>query len=153
MQWSANGGATWGNDASFGAAALTATLSPALTATSYAARVRAISQNGAAVSAWATSSVVGSGTLVAAAPAAPTGLTVAAILGGFQLNWDASSDPSILCYQVWVATGASQPFSSASQVGQVAAPATTASVTGYAAAALSVFLVAINAAGSSSPAG
>jgi hypothetical protein len=93
------------------------------------------------------------GSVVTVAPAAPTGLAVTAIAGGFTLNWDATTDATIDLYQVWGAAGASQPFSAASLVGTVPAPATSVTITGEPASALSVFLVAVNAAGSSAPAG
>ena len=149
VQFSANGGSTWTVDEAVGASALSYTLAPALASTTYQARVRAISQNGLAVSTWDTSSTVASGALLTSAPATPAGLTAAAIPGGYTLNWTASTDPSILSYQVWQAAGSSEPFSSATQVQTVSAPATSVSITDQPASALTVFLVAVNAAGSS----
>lgn len=153
VQFSADGGTTWGSDQSVGSAALSAALKPAVASTNYQARVRALSSNGLAVSGWDTSTTVNSGTLVAAVPAAPSGLVATAVPGGFTLSWAVSSDPSILSYQAWVAAGSGQPFSGATRVATQSAPATTMTVTGEAASPLSVFLVAVNAAGSSSPAG
>lgn len=147
VEFSADGGSTWTTDVTVGAGALNYTLSPALASTTYQARVRAVSQNGLAVSSWDTSSTVASGSLLIVAPSAASGLTVAAIPGGYTLNWTASTDPSILSYQVWQATGSSQPFSGASLIQTVSAPATSVSITGQSAVALTVFLVAVNAAG------
>jgi hypothetical protein len=153
VQFSADGGTTWPVDQSLGASALSYALIPAVAATSYVARVRAISQNGLAISAWDTSAAVNSGALVAAVPATPSGLVVTPIVGGFTMAWTASTDLTIRSYQAWAAPGASQPFSGASLLGSVAAPATFLTVTGETPSALSVFLVAVNAAGSSAPAG
>jgi hypothetical protein len=65
VQFSADAGATWTVDRNVGAAALSNALTPALASTNYQARVRAISANGLAVSAWDTSATVGSGTIPA----------------------------------------------------------------------------------------
>jgi hypothetical protein len=89
--------------------------------------------------------------LLTTGPATPTSPSIAAIPGGYTLNWTASSDPSILSYQVWQASGASQPFSSATLLQTVSAPATSVSITGQPTSALTVFLIAVNAGGSSSP--
>lgn len=153
VQFSQDGGSIWPIDRSVGASALSYALAPAVASTSYSARVRAVSQSGLAVSAWDTlGSAVNSGTLLTSVPSTPTGLTATAIPGGFTLGWTASTDPSILSYQIWIASGSSQPFTSAALTQTISAPATTATVTGLSGSAITVFLVAVNAAGSSSPA-
>lgn len=61
VQWSSNGGTTW-NSTSAGPAATQTIIAPVLGTTSYLARVRAVSQNGLAMSAWVTTSATTSGT-------------------------------------------------------------------------------------------
>lgn len=61
-QMSSDSGATWtAADAALGAGALAFTLSPAIPLANYQGRVRAISANGLATSAWATSAIVNAG--------------------------------------------------------------------------------------------
>lgn len=153
VQISSDGGTSWPVDIAVASAATAYTLAPATAGTNYRGRVRAISQSGLAQSAWDETPVLDSGALVASVPAAPGGLALAPISGGFVATWTPSSDTSILSYQVWIAAGASEPFGSASLSQTVSAPATSATVLGLAASEISVFVVAVNAAGSSAPAG
>jgi hypothetical protein len=149
VEFSNNSGTSWATDVTVGASAVSAVLAPAVASTNYQARVRAISQSGLAISSWGTSSVVGSGTLLVAVPSDPTGLAATAVPGGFTLGWTASTDPSILSYQIWTASGTSQPFSSATLASVTSAPATAVTQLGLPASAVTVFLIATNAAGSS----
>ena len=153
VQFSSDGGATWTVDCTTGASSLQYALTLALAGMSYQARVRALSQSGLAVSAWAVSAVVASGALLTSVPAEPAGLTVSAVTGGATLSWTASSDATILSYQVWVATGTGTAFGSAALFGTYTAPASTLTISGPTPAADTIFLVAVNAAGSSAPAG
>jgi hypothetical protein len=150
VQFSADSGATWPIDRTVGASALSNALAPALASTSYQARVRAISQNGLAISAWDTSSVVNSGALVAAVPSAPTGLSALALPAAAALSWTASGDLTIRSYQVWRAPGLGASFGSAAQIGTTGAPSTNYTDNSDAAStSYTYFLIAVNAAGSS----
>lgn len=61
-QMSSDSGATWtAADAALGAGALAFTLSPAIPLANYQGRVRAMSANGLAISAWATSAILNAG--------------------------------------------------------------------------------------------
>lgn len=150
VQMSADGGATWTIDNNVGTGASSFVLKPALSSTSYQARVRAISQGGLAISIWDTTAVVGSGAINPSVPATPTGF--AAVAGPDQVvtDWIVSSDPSVTGYTVWSAPGLGQPFSSATP--QWMGSATSWTQSGLAdGSTWTFFLTADNSAGPSTP--
>ncbi len=152
VQWSEDGGTTWGNDGNVGASATSSVLSPALANTAYMAQVRAISQNGLAVSAWTQSAVVNSGALVGSVPAAPTALMATAGAANATLAWTAPADPTVTGFHVYRAAGLAAVFSAASVVATVGPSPWTD--TGVAAAtAYTWWVTALNAAGESAASG
>ena len=85
-----------------------------------------------------------------AIPLTPSGFTATATAGGFTLDWNVSSDPTIVSYMVSVAPGANMPFGEAVPVQSVEGPATTtAYAPGYGGSPLTVFLQACGTGGTS----
>ena len=150
VEWSVNGGTSWSASASYGATAVAATLTPATPGTSYAVRVRAIGQNGLAVSAWDTSGAVSSGNLLAAVPSAPVSVTATAGPAAASISWSMPApDYSVSAFAIYRAAGSGASFGSASQVATVAAsPWVDTGVAGG--TAYTWFVEAINAQGASS---
>lgn len=151
VQWSANAGATWTNDGTVGSASLSTGLSPALASTAYLVRVRAISQNGQAISAWSTSASTNSGALVSGPPAAPAGIAASAVAGGAMVSWTPSASASAKGYQI--SYGTTNVFSAATLYG-VTTSGTGQLITGLTAGTPYYFWVqAYNGAGASAPDG
>ena len=150
VQFSADGGTTWPIDVNPGAGALAYALVPALAATNYQARVRAVSQSGLATSSWASSAIVNSGALVGSVPTAPTGVSAIADGSDALVSYALLADPTVFAYQIWRASGAGAFGGAALVQSNGLADSwldpTTAPTTEY-----TYFLVAVNAAGSSLP--
>lgn len=91
------------------------------------------------------------GTGTGGAPATPTGFSGSVTSGYNYLTWDLNvPNDNVTAYQVWRATGASQPFGSASLIAPLFGQATEyADVTATPAQPYTYFLVAVNDAGSS----
>lgn len=120
IQYSLDSGVTWTVDVSTGALATDFNLTPAVANTNYRARVRAISQNGYAVSAWSTSSVVNSGSSSTTVPSTPTGLAATPGNGTVSLIWNANaSADAVQFYNVWRAVGTGAVFGSAVKIATV----------------------------------
>lgn len=150
VQWSTNGGTSWTNDTVVGSTALGTILAPALASTNYLMRVRAISQNGQAQSAWEVSASTNSGALTSV-PIAPTGISVTAVAGGALVNWTPSVSASATGNQVRY--GTSSTFS-ASTVWPITTSGTGLLLSGLAVGVTYYFWVqAYNNAGASSPDG
>jgi hypothetical protein len=111
IEWSTNGGSTWSAPTVVGAGGLSASLSPVNAASSYIARVQAVSTNGSA-SAWVVSAALASNV-----PGAPTGLAVTPGVTTAALTWTAPSVGPVASYEIWRANGAGASFGSAAQVG------------------------------------
>lgn len=150
VEWSTDGGTTWGVAQTVPSNTLIATLQPAVASTSYQARVAAVSTSGLAVSAFVTSPVVNSGGLVAAVPGAPTGVSATPGHGNAIIAWTPPASGPTTSYEVYRAPGLGASFGSAAIIATVpTSPWTDASVlpvTPY-----TWFVVAVNAAGAGSP--
>jgi hypothetical protein len=147
VEWSSNGGTSWSNASTVGADTLTAVLAPALASTNYLARVRAVSQNGQAISAWATSAPTNSGALVTNKPAAPTAIAATAQPGAALVSWTASATGPVSYYQAYY--GTSNAFSAATPYG-VTTTGTGLTISGLTGGTLYYFwVVAVNGAGTS----
>jgi hypothetical protein len=150
VSWSTNGGSTYSTPIQVGSAATSYTLTPAVASTNYIFRVQAYSQNGLALSTYATAASVSSGTLVASVPSAPSGVTATAVGTQAQIAWT-SGPQTNLFYTISRASGTGASFSSASIVGYGAQGSTTFLDTSTSAStAYTYFVQASNAAGTSS---
>lgn len=110
VEWGTDG-TTWTGIGTGSATNLSYQLTPAKANTEYYLRVAAVSQNGQAVSSFATAGPVNSGPLVPKVPPTPSTLTYTLGSGGLvTLSWPASSDPAAKTYQIWRAAGLNQPF-------------------------------------------
>ncbi len=113
VRWSSDGGVTWINSAA-GPGATSTSYQPAIPSTSYILEVRARSQNGVAVSAYAASSPTNSGTLNTAVPTAPANLTVTSSNAMAILDWDPnSSSEGVFRYRVYRVVGPGGAFGTA----------------------------------------
>jgi hypothetical protein len=115
VQVSTNAGTSWiAGDVLLGPGATGYSLVPALPNTNYQMRVRATSYSGLAVSAWATSAVVGSGSLTPNTPGVPTGFTATGGVNLVQLAWaNNPTGDAVVSYKLYRAAGLFQPFTSA----------------------------------------
>ena len=110
LEFSTNGGTSWFMVPTVPGGTTAYTLAPALASTSYMFRVRAVSQNGLAISTWETSGAITSGALLTA-PGAPTAIAVHALDGGASVTWTPSASLSTTGYQV--SYGTTNVFSAA----------------------------------------
>jgi hypothetical protein len=94
---------------------------------------------------------VGFGTGAGGLPSTPTGVSGSAGAGFTKLTWTANpANDNVLRYEIWRATGSSQPFGSASKIDSTTGTEFSDS-SGAWATAYTYFVVAVNSVGSSGP--
>lgn len=149
-----DGGTTWNAISAIGASGTKTTFQPALAATNYRARARAVSSAvGGIPSAWVQSAIVNSGALGGTVPNPPTALVVTAGDYSNSLTWNAPvAGSAVAGYRIYAIHGASGSFGSAGLIGTSPSPFFVHSGLG-ASDTWRYWVVAYNAAGNSTELG
>jgi hypothetical protein len=152
LQISTNGGSAWGPSIALAGNATSYAITPATPGTNYQVRVRAVSTTGINISSWDTSSTANSGALLTAVPSAPASPTVTAGASSANVSiTPTAGDYTISSYDIYRAVGASQPFSAATLIQANSLSSSFVDTTAAPNTAYTYFVVAVNAAGQSSP--